>query len=122
MRVVTSLGRAGMLGACAALVVSGCASSSSRERYEQDYALRWAVDVDEKPDDVKTCRRVSSFEVASLPCTNILPGVYMAGTECARFWAVDRGGDTLLVKRGNVGDVYVCRAPLLSTAALESSE
>jgi hypothetical protein len=42
----------------------------------------------------------------------------MAGTECARFWTVDHGGDTLLVKQGNAGDAYVCRAPILAPEAL----
>lgn len=102
-------------------VAIGCASSSS-ERYEQDYALRWAVDVYDKPEDVKACRSVGSFDIATLRCSAILPGVYMGGTECARFWAVERGGDALLIKRGNVGEVFVCRAPLLPADALEAAK
>jgi hypothetical protein len=99
-----------------------CASSSTQQRFQQDYERRWLVNVTSQPQDVKACRRIASFSISSLPCTNILHNVYMAGTECARFWTVDHGGDTLLVKGGtagvayaggNAGDVYVCHAPLL---------
>jgi hypothetical protein len=108
----------------AALVPTlACASSASQQRLEQAYARRWAVNVTSQPADVKSCQLVASFTIASLPCTNVLHDVYMAGTECARFWTVDRGGDTLLVKGGragdtyekaNAGDAYVCNAPLLA--------
>jgi hypothetical protein len=110
-------------GIAAALALAlGCATSSSHERFEQDYALRWQVNVTEHPEDVKTCERVASFQIGSLPCTNILHNAYMGGTECARFWTVDHGGDTLLVKSGNAGDAYVCRAPLLPPEALEAAK
>jgi hypothetical protein len=112
--------RAGIATALA--LALGCASSASHERFEQDYALRWQVDVTSKPEDVKACRRVASLDVASLPCMNILHDVSMGGTECARFWTVDHGGDTLLVKKGNAGDVYVCKAPLRSTETLEAAK
>jgi len=80
------------------------------------------VDVYEKPEDVQSCQRVSSFAFASLPCTNLLPDVYMGGTECARFWTVDRGGDTLLVKKGDLGEVHICKAPLLPAESHQASK
>ena len=105
-----------------------CASSSSQQHIQQAYERRWAVNVTSNPEDVKSCQRVASFSMASLSCTNILHDVYMAGTECARFWTVDHGGDTLLVKGGKAGeaiekptagDAYVCNAPLLPQEAHE---
>jgi hypothetical protein len=113
--------------AALALTLS-CASSSSQQRLQQAYERPWAVTVTSHPDDVKSCARVASFTISSLPCTNILHDVYMGGTECARFWTVDQGGDTLLVKGGkagetyekvNAGDAYVCSAPLLPPEAEE---
>ena len=76
----------------------------------------------------KSCQFVTSFTIASLPCTNVLHDVYMSGTECARFWTVDQGGDTLLVRAGNAGDTYekanagaayVCNTPLLPPGSQE---
>lgn len=46
----------------------------------------------------------------------------MAGTECARFWTLDHGADTLLAKKGNAGGAYVRNAPLLPPEALETAK
>jgi hypothetical protein len=113
--------RRAIVAAALALTLA-CASSSNHERFEQDYALRWQVKVTEHPGDVRSCERVASFRIDSLPCTNLLHDVYMAGTECACFWTVDHGGDTLLVKTGNAGDAYVCKTPLLPAGTLEASK
>ena len=117
-------GRAVRLATVAALLALpiACASSSSQQRAQQAYERRWAVTVTSLPEDVKSCTRVASFSIASLPCTNLVHNAYMAGAECACFWTVERGGDTLLLKGGRAGetlefatagDAYVCNAPLL---------
>jgi hypothetical protein len=103
-------------------LTSACASSSSQQRIQQAYERRWAVTVTSHPEDVKSCTRVASFSIASLPCANLVHNAYMAGAECASFWTVERGGDTLLLKGGRAGDTYefatagdayMCNAPLL---------
>ena len=125
-RARRAVGRAAITAAVA--LPLACVSSSSQPRLQQAYERRWAVNVTSHPEDVESCQRVASFSIASLPCSNVLHDVSMAGTECARFWTVDHGGDTLLVKGGkagdtyekaNAGDAYVCNAPLLPPEARE---
>jgi hypothetical protein len=112
--------------AAVALVSLGCtmscASSPSGDRLEQAYQRRWLVAVTSHKEDVESCQLVGSLSISSLPCTNFLHDVYMAGTECACFWTVYRGGDTLLVKKWSAGDVYVCRAPLLPSEELAATK
>jgi hypothetical protein len=106
-------------------VALGCVSSSN-ERARQAYALRSSVSVVQKTEDVASCRRVASLNSASQQCANLLPSVDVGWTECAQFLTVDLGGDTLLVTKRwsravyaveDIGEAYVCRAPILATTA-----
>lgn len=101
-------------GLALALALSvGCASTGSQARDEEAYKLRLKVDVTSNGEVVKSCRRVQGVDIQNAPCAYLLVSSQrISSMDCARFWTVKLGGDTLLVN-GNAGDAYVCKAPLM---------
>ncbi|HQQ75724.1 MAG TPA: hypothetical protein PLB01_00080 [Thermoanaerobaculia bacterium] len=103
-----------ILGILFAVATLGCASANQTEA---TYALRYRVNVTSNPSSVSSCRRIEGIDINSAPCATMIVGGGQTPSpmDCARYWTVREGGDTLLVG-SKTGDIYLCKAPIQTAA------